>query len=352
MAADNTTSLSGAVQKYFTRKLMSLPRRSFDTPLANNSNGVTATIPKNNGQFIEFRYFENFSPTVTSASDSGPLTYDQSTEPSSGETFSATVLQAPLDEISHYISLGHFLVDTDPTELLSLAFDEFTTLVKRYVHRLTNDSFVNQPVDKNSFATGTIPSPFKTIYAGNGYEGTYADLRESSYVTMNDFKIARSAMENGRVPKINGMYNAVISDAVKNQLMDDSKDFRDIVKRHGNLTSESFQNANLPTFEGFRWALQDDEYRSNLPEASGTAAARVDAGRVHWSHVFGKNAFGYVDLAGKSRLKPKMKIQDITKTGIETTIGFRIPFKSHTLIRRHGLNIAGTTRYHTDIDSI
>jgi len=39
---------------------MSLPTRSFDTPLANNQVGVEAIIPNNRGQSIEFRKFDEF----------------------------------------------------------------------------------------------------------------------------------------------------------------------------------------------------------------------------------------------------------------------------------------------------
>lgn len=355
MAADNVTStMQGSVQKYYNAKMMNLPSRTFDTPLANSDSGLVATIPKHQGQFAEFRIIDRFSPTPTSATDSTPITYDQSTEPTTGIGINARVIQVPLDEISDRISLGHFLTMTDPIDLVAMTFDQFVVLIRRYVHRLTNSAFVKAPSDKNSFATGSLAAPFKTIYAGVGLEtggGSFSDLTQASYFTMQDFINARSLLENGGVPRVKGAYDATISDAIANQLMDDPG-FRDVIKRHGSLTSSVFEQGKLPMYAGMRWKVQDDEYRTQLPESGGLIGNRSDTGRVHFAHVTGMESYGYVDLAGKQRLSPKLKVQDITTTGINTTIGFRIPTKSSVINTDFGVNIAGTSKYYTTLANI
>lgn len=170
---------------------------------------------------------------------------------------------------------------------------------------------------------------------------------------METFTRARSALRNSRIPTFDGgIYKCVISDPISQQLIDEDTKFGDFVKRHMDLGGDAFQRNTLPIWRGIQFIIQDDEYRCNLPNSGGTLAARVDTGRVQVAHMWGEDAWTYLDLAGKRRLSPNFKVQDITATGNEMTIGFRIRTNSSVLQTTRGLNIAGTTEFWSDMSDI
>jgi len=351
MAADNTTSLTGCIQVYFEKAWMKLPERSFMTPLANSDLGTPAGIPKNGGQFVEMRKFGKFDVPTVSASDDAPKYYAEGAEPTSGETLSADIINIPLAELADYISMGNLLTATDPVDTMEVAMEKLREMIKRWVHQHVNQSFVNQIADTNSFASGgTLPSAFNTIYCGG--KQSFAELKVGDLHRMSTWTEARSRMENDGVPKPYGdFYAGVISNAIKNQLIADDPDFNDVVKRHSEMIQKTLVKGMIGDYSGIRWILQDDEYRAALPSVGGLLATRNNSGRVHVGHLLGKGSFAYVDLASaKRRLMPKFKVQDISTTGIETTVGFRIPFKTAVMDNDFGVNIAGTSKFYKGVN--
>lgn len=344
MAADNistTTGLTGVVQNYFKRAWMDLPMEEFRSPLVNSPLAEPATIPNNAGQEAEFRKFDHFTPDGT--------LHGETSEPT-GETLSSETTQAPIEEISNSISLGHLLTKTDAINITQKAITLMRDFVPRNAHIAVTDRFVNTSVISN-FGLSRTNTAFTTTFAGGA--NSFADVVAGSTVRMSDFKRARSAMENSNVPKINGMYAAIIDDATKNQLLEDDEKFVRVLERspNGGDRDKVFGMANLVDFEGIRWFLQDDAYRTALASESGALATRVATGKVHVSHVVGAHAFGQVML-GSRGMEPRFKVQDITVTGIEKTLGFRIPFQSIVLDNEWGVNVAGTTNYSENVASL
>lgn len=352
--ADNKVAqITGAVQNHFQKSWMDQERRMFETPLANSTLGMQANIPKNGGQYAEFRKFDDYAiPTGTGSS---PKYYAESDgDPASGITESSTVIQVPLAEIRHYISLGNIVRATDPIDLVEGAYTKFQTQIRRWIHRHVNDAFVRQISDTNSYTGGSnLPSAFNTVFAG-GAE-SFADVAKTSVFTTEDFKKAKAALKNDGVPEVYpGLHVAIIDYAIAMQLESDPY-FREVVMR-GYKTDAVFGNANCVDIYGIRFVIQNDEYRCNLASAGGALTTRADSGAVHLAHVLGKNAFAYVDLGDKTTRKRLMggtgfKVQDISKTGIELTIGYNIPFKTAVIDADYGLNIAGCTNYDQTVAS-
>jgi len=347
MAATNLTLLT---QEYWEKEWLNLKENDFLTPLANSDWGIKATIPKQQaGLSAEFSFFNTLNVEATSATDDSPKMYAETAEPSS-DTLTRTTYHVPLMEIARVISLGHLFVASDPANVIEESFRKFKNILKCHVHRVINDAFVTQIADTNSFnpSGATLPPAFKTLYSGFGPDGVFSDLTGDSLVTMNDFIFARSLLENDSIdPFDNGNYKAVISPAVKNQLLRDPE-FNDVAKRHAALATKAFGRAMIPDYQGFDWVIQStrESYRCKLPEASGALATRQNSGAVHVSHVFGADSYGYVDLGkDKNVLVPEFKTQDITITGIELTIGFRVPYRAAVLRQDRGYNIAGTSQF-------
>jgi len=353
MAADMTlATITGSIQKYFDRKTMTLPMKTYETPLASMDNGLPGQlIGKGKGQAVQFRFFDNVEPTK--GNNDSPKLYDDSTDVST-EAMTATSYIVPLGEISHGLSFGPLLLDTDPSNLMELGHSEMVGLVKRYIHRITNDRMVYTNAtysDPNSLGLGSAPSVFPTIFAGR--LPSFADMVEGSVHTLKDIERTVSALRNSRVPKFSdGYYHSVISDSIKQQYMQENTRFYDVVKRHEDLAKTVYQRNILPVWNNVKFFIQDDEYRCNLPNASGALATRKDTGRVQVAHVFGKGGYGFLELSGKKArgVRPRFKTQDISVSGINITTAFRMPFNAAVIRPDYGVNIAGTTNFYEDID--
>ena len=173
--------------------------------------------------------------------------------------------------------------------------------------------------------------------------------------TVEDFKRAKAALVNDGVPEVSpGMHAAIIDNAICQQLESDPY-FRECIMR-GYKISEAFGGAKTVDMYGLHFIIQDDPYRCKLASAGGALATRSDTGDVHVAHVLGKGAFGYVDLNDEKTMKRLMggagfKVQDISKTGVELTIGYNVPFQAGVIDRAYGLNIAGCTNYDMTVSS-
>jgi N4-gp56 family major capsid protein len=377
MAAQLTTTLTGTIQKYFEKAWMDQPQEDFRSPLANDKHLDTATIPTNNGQYCEMRKFAHLTPTTQAAvlltsGDDSPITYAENSEPASGLTSSTTVIQVPFELIRGYVDLGNVQTATDPIDLMRKFKDEMILYVRRMSHQITNGHFV-----KGIGISGTagfmsasippastyLPSGFKCMYAG-GLAG-FASMTADSVFTMADFKRATSAFGNANVPAYkDGYFAAFIDSAIRDQLLEDPE-FKDAVKRHQDLWQKTAVDGQIAVIHGCRFILQDDPYRCNLPGIGGAllysgsalVTGRRNTGAVHVAHVLAPHAAAYVDFGGKGSiqrrtLSPTFKVQDISLTGTNTTVGFTVSFQASPIDRRRGINICGTTRFETSIDDL
>lgn len=359
--AETIATITGTIQKYFEKSWMDLPKEEFRTPMANSDLLTKAVIPKNSGTYAEFRMFADMT-VETNGTDDSPKTYSENAEPSTAVAASASVFQVAFEMLADYFELGAIQAATDPIDLLKKKKEQFHTLIRRKMHMLTNDRCV-KPITANvlnsSQSPTPLPAPFKTIMTGG--KSAFGSLTANDVFTMADFKTARSLLDNIGAPKAfgsgeSGLYAAIISNAVKDQLLEDAV-FRDIVKRSEDRAGKAFGVGMVIDWEGMRWIVQDDGYRCNLPSAGGALTTRKNTGAVHVAHVLGKDAMGYVDFGGsadvqRKTLMPKFKVQDLSVTGTGFTVGYRMPYQACVLNRRRGVNIAGTSNFNATIDDL
>lgn len=346
MAADNLTSgVTGSIQKYINKKWMNQERRDYATPLANSNVGLAGKIGKGNA-FVEFRKFDEYV-IPTEASNDSPKYFAEGDADPTGQNENASIIQVPIAELPAVVSLGSLLRAVEPTDLVEEAYTKFELMLKRWVHRLVNDCMVRQIADTNSHTSGSyLPTGFNTMYAGGA--PNFAGLTAGSVFTTEDFKIAAVALANSGVPKVDGGYVAFIDHSICAQLQADPL-FFDAYKQ--SKPSAIFGTTMIDIY-GIKFVVQHDEYRCHLPGAGGALTTRRDAGKVHLAHVVGKNAFGYLDLSeGPNRMNLKFKVQDISPTGNNLTIGVRVPFKCAVIDNDYGLNIAGCTNYDQTVSS-
>lgn len=332
MAAENLTTgtgLTGAIQKYLIKKLLTdVP---YETPLANSRYAVKATLPKSNGQYVEYRYFDRISK---------PSYVNEGTDPNSGQVLTSSVIQQPIKEIADYISVSNLEVETDWIDFLDRAYKELRIALLRMMHYITQDRMLNA-YSETVYGVAFTGSAFPTIYANN--RANYVDLDAGDFITMDDIRRGRSRLANMEpaVPDFDGFYPCICGNATIQQLMEDDR-FYDVVKRHGDLTKETIIPGHICDFEGVRFIKQSEPWRESIGGSEGTYAA---SGEIYACHMFGQEAFGYLQMSGKNAKKPTFKVQDITKTGCEKTIGYRVPFTCRTIKYLHGVNIKGTSKY-------
>lgn len=354
MATQQTiATLTGTVQKYMEDSWQEMPELDFRTPLANSSVLEKATIPANSGTYAEFRTFDHFAIEASSASNDTPKTYAENAEPADSIAIGTNVKQLSFEIIADYAYLGNVQIATDKVDLMRKMKEEFSILIRRKIHKLTNDRFV-RPITANVLNSATsptpLPTPLKTIF-GSKAQG-FADLTADSVITPNDIKRAVSALRNSNVPGVYGdKYACFIDNALWMQLQEDDE-FKDQVKRVEDMNRKVFQDGGMIDWGGVRFIMQDDPYRAALPIAAVTnvLTLRKDTGKVHVCHILGKNCAGYVDFGKpgtveRRTMTPKFKVQDISATGTGPTIGWRMAFQACVLDSLRGINIAATSRF-------
>jgi len=351
------SGLNGAVQKYLKRSWQTMKERSYDTPLANSNLGTKATIPKNEGQYVEFRFWEKFGL---------PLEVDQDEEPSDNadyEKLQSSTLQVPLRELAGAADLGNLLKATDMVDLMQQVRDKLKESVRRGVHRKVNEVLACGFSDADWQGTGDSYSASNLPYAYAGGVDSYGNLTADSYIGTQDVLRVVGALRNSGVPTpFSNAYAFVMDTPMFMTLIYADSELRDLFKTAQGVSqaNKAFEQGVPQGDQGFqylgcRWIIQDDAYRVALGNDPTNAANRLDSGAVHVGHILGQEAFGYVDLAGsasRARLNPTFKVQDITTTGHRTTVGYRIPFKATTLNTNFGVNLATTARYDETVDQL
>ncbi|MEI7901891.1 MAG: hypothetical protein WCK89_16690 [bacterium] len=74
----------------------------------------------------------------------------------------------------------------------------------------------------------------------------------------------------------------------------DSK-FADLIKGFEDNNNRVFGAGDMIDYGGVVFVRQDDPYRCNLPDVGGAVQTRCSTGKVRVAHLFGANAFGYLD---------------------------------------------------------
>lgn len=329
MAQNETTGtgLTGAIQKYLAKKLLS--ETDIRTPLANSQHAVEGEIPKNNGQYIEYRLFGKIGL---------PGLLAEATDPATGQVMSSSVVQVPIQEMGDYIDMSNLLLATDHVKFLDKCYDKIKEALKRQMNNFTQEAML-VTATTSKYGLSFTNTKFPTIYANA--KAAFANLVSDDFITMDDFLRGRSRLANSLVPSFGGYYVAVICPAIRQQLEEDPK-FLDLVKRHEDMAKKTIIPGHLMDYRGIRWVEQDEPFQETL---GGTEGTRVAGGSVLSAHMYGEEAFGYLGLSGMNAKIPKFHYQDITKTQCNPTLGYRVTFRANTLQPTRGLNIKGLSKY-------
>jgi hypothetical protein len=141
---------------------------------------------------------------------------------------------------------------------------------------------------------------------------------------MSDFIAIATRMKNSGAPLFGRFVKAVVSDAIAQDLMNDDKFFAAEI-RSALSAGKNLQEGTLVPYRGIMWQIDDEPFCENW--GAPLVRART-AAPIHTAFIYAQSAFAYLKLGSKSAAKPKFKVQDISKTGKETTIGYTVPFQT------------------------
>jgi N4-gp56 family major capsid protein len=323
------------VEKYLEKKF--LERRDYDTVLANSQFATSFRIPSGSGNYLEATRKGRFR-MPQNVSNSNPTA-----DPASGASMSVEKVKFPLEAIQEYIEIGTITTWVSWIDLDEWADEDLRKALMRGMHRRTQAAFMvgrYQPgvwgsdgnastaFESAAEATPTIEGvSFSFAAAPRYYPGgktAFASLNPNDRIRFSDLNRIQTRFANSGVEKLsaggNSGYVCVLSEALKNDLMQDDEYFRAAIHAFG---GKGLRENQLTFYRGWHFYLDDEPF--TLTSASATV--RATSGDIHAAFCMGRGAFAYLKLGGKDSMRPKFKVQDITKTGVAYTIGYTVPFQ-------------------------
>lgn len=301
------STFTSLIQEHYDRKMLST--REIKNDLLGY--GKKAIIPKGNSDIIHWNRLELYS-LAQDVTDGTDLVTPQ--------TPTVTEVKGKLALYGDYVSFSPYGDEIRIASLIDDSYDQMILQAGRTANRKLQTVLSNGDV-----TTGNSFTAFQKMYAGNAT--SFAELVSGGSYKLTSKDIQRAVgylKKTGAKPPIVCLMNAWGYE----DLMIHDQEFRDLIK---NQDLAILKTNELPQWAGAKIGWQDDPWRENLLSAGGAEGTYAAAGAVHTTWIFGQESFGTVQLMGRNGLKPKFKVQDISKIGSEVTIGYFIPFKGGAL---------------------
>lgn len=333
------------VEKYLEKKL--LEQTKYETILANSNVCQTFRIPEKSGQYVECSRRNHFRLPENIHND------NRTADPASGAGMGYSKVRFPLEGIHEYVPIGMFASWTSWDDLDAYAEEELPLAIRRAWHRrMQAAARVGRYQPGVWAADGTASTAFETTvqttvtvdgvahtfnslpayYAGG--KSNFMNLGGNDIHRMNDYLRAKVRLANAHAPKNGRFYDAFISEAIQADLMRDDEYFAANIRA---FKGEGLKEGVISEYKGIRWHIDDEPFTEGI----GVPNVRAVAGQIHTGIVLGRGALAYTKLGGKSSLKPSFKVQDISKTGKEKTIGYTIPGQWAVATKEFGCCIVG-----------
>lgn len=312
-----STDLSDLVVEYFDKRALDESEIKNDLLMR----GVKGTIPKGNSATIHWHRWTKFGI----ASD---LSEGSAGDPTTGESMAVTDVEATLVEFGSFLRVPLFGDSLLIESMVKQGYDKFIEQAARTANRRLMTALVAGDSTTNNSLVA-----FTKRYAGYATGGSFASLTQA--VTMKDIMRAVAFIEKNNPPT--GKIYCALDAFTKADLMIDDTDFRDLIKHQDlNILARN----NLPSWAGCFMDHQSDPWRESSAGAEETYAA---AGDIVTCFIYHEKAFGVAQLMGKGGLKPVFHVQNVSVTGSEMTIGYRVPFKGGGLNASWGVQLRGKT---------
>jgi hypothetical protein len=329
-------STRSLVERFLDKKL--LERADWTTPLANSTFGDVRGIQMNDGQYGQYTRKTGGRRPQHMLTPSGA-----GSDPASGITLGTDKVLIPTEWVQDFAAISTVGQKTSWLDLTTWAEDDMPRDLLRRQHELVQNAMLVgrfQPGQYDSSGTATtqfdqtaqatvtlygISFTFQKcpIYYAKG-KTNQTDLVAGDTLDWATMRNLWIRLDMAHAPKIKGNYACVLSSAQWLDLLTDTDGGRLTAAMAGGLKSaiKGLESNAIFEYAGWFFVLQDNPFT----EVSGSENKRANWGPIHAAHCFGANCFGYVSL-GDRQMRPKFKVQDVTKTGYEKTIGYLMPWQ-------------------------
>lgn len=331
------------VEEYLDKEF--LARRDWDTPLVNVKYAQSRPLEMHAGQYTKYTRKNRTRRPETMASPGGA-----GSDPASGATLTVDKVLVPIEYIHEYMEIATVAQQTSWIDLEMWSKEEMPYALKRRMNELVQNAFLvgrmtpglwsststveTTDFDASAEATVTLYGISFTFTAAPKYyangKSDFALLDENDTISWADVRkiVTKLRMAGARPISIGGMSGimCVLSHAQCNDLLADNDGGKlDAVLKSGNFGKgvDGIVGNYMFSYAGAHFVVDDNPFTEN----AGSEGVRANYGEIHSALFFGQEAFGYLPMGGQSGMKPKFKVQDITKTGYSKSIGYLIPWQ-------------------------
>lgn len=264
MAVENITTTAGLSEQLRTYYSMRLIRPLLAyIPLFEDAQKTT--IPKRSGKTVQFRKWAELA-LATSALTEG--------DPPSAQTLDLSEVTATLAEYGGYVKISAFAQDTWIDDGFGTAEPILARQGGRSLHKLLVD---------------VIAAGSNVNFVNNA--ANRAGLGATDTVTVAEIEEAVAALENRDVPRFpDGFYHGLVSPKVAFDIKRDPE-YREMYLGGGGDGSAALRQNTLMPVGGVKWFAPS----TDAPTFASTTT-------VHRTMIWGPDAFGAVDLAGRNGL--------------------------------------------------
>lgn len=268
-------------------------------------------VPMHEGKTV---YFNRFSPLALATT---PLT--EATNPSDVD-MTTTIVSAVLAEYGNWTKVGSLFSMTSIDEGLKEHVEVHGQNAGETIDRLIRTELVTG-------ATNLLVSTSTGGAAGS--TTAISTIKTSDVLTGLEIRRAVRQLKNNKAQKFeNGMFRGIIGPYTAMDLMGNSE----WLDAHRYTTSDAIERGVVGKLHGVEFVESNDQHYT-LTGGFSTSASNV--ANVYSNFIFGKNAYGVVNLGSISA--PKVYVKNPTDSSTDnplnlfSTVGWRMPFVAKTL---------------------
>ncbi len=268
-------------------------------------------VPLNSGKTVYFTRFTPLAIVTTALSEAAnPTAVDMS----------ASTVSATLAQYGNYTTVGSLYSMTSIEEGLKEHIS---------VHGQNAGESVDQLI-RTELATNAISTLWQIPTAAAGVQaGFLTNVHTSDTFTGLEIRRAVRTLKKNKAMKFDGgLYRGIIGPYTAMDLFGNSE----WLDAHRYTTSDAIERGVVGKLHGVEFVESNNQY-SQLTAGFSTSATNI--ANVYWNFIFGKNAYGVINLGSITAPKVYVKNPGANSTDnpidMFSTVGWKIPFAVKTL---------------------
>ena len=306
-AQGSNPGLTSPMQIYYDRVF--LDRAKIE--LRYDFGAQTRNVPMNSGKTV---YFTRFTPLalITTA-------LSEAANPSAVD-MTASTISATLAEYGTYTTVGSLYSMTSIEEGLKEHVE---------VHGQNAGESVDQLIRTELVSGGTVLLPSTSTGGAAGSTTAISTIHTSDSLTGLEIRRAVRTLKNNKAQKFEGgLFRGIIGPYTAMDLMGNSE----WLDAHRYTTSDAIERGVVGKLHGVEFVESNNQY---FVLSAGFSTSATNIANVYSNFIFGKNAYGVINLGSITAPKVYVKNPGTNSTDnpldMYSTVGWKIPFAVKTL---------------------